>query len=93
MEFATGSHNWIDRISGSLRAPATGFILIDGRTGMCLDVRGVASKDDAAKLYLSVSALDESGNGSVSLRDNRVILRKEDNCLIGVYMDSSQIQS
>ncbi|KAK7204826.1 hypothetical protein BZA70DRAFT_280092, partial [Myxozyma melibiosi] len=89
MEFATSSYNWFDKISATLSTPANGFILIDSKTGMCLDVRGVAQKEDASKLFLAAkeSVLDESGNGAVEYRKSRILLHQEPNCLVGVYLN------
>ncbi|KAK9470512.1 uncharacterized protein V1510DRAFT_422917 [Dipodascopsis tothii] len=65
-----------------------GFILIDTKSGMCLDVRGAAEKDDASRLYtIARDTIGESANGVVEYRDMRILLRRERNCLVGIYTD------
>ncbi|KAK9314199.1 hypothetical protein V1522DRAFT_407873 [Lipomyces starkeyi] len=89
MDYTSSSYSWFDKISSTFNIHANGFILIDSKTGLCLDVRGVAQKEDAARLYIiSKEALDESCNGVVEFRKCRILLRREPNCLIGLYTEA-----
>ncbi|KAK9449239.1 uncharacterized protein V1518DRAFT_417474 [Limtongia smithiae] len=78
---------WLDEISSALKGTASGFILIDDKSGLCLDFRGEARREDAAGLYLaSKTAVDKAtGNGVVQYRGSRVLLRREKNCVLGIY--------
>ncbi|KAK9236761.1 hypothetical protein V1525DRAFT_405866 [Lipomyces kononenkoae] len=89
MEYTSSAYSWFDKISSTFNIRARGFILIDSNTGLCIDVRGVAKKEDAARLYItSKDAIDESGNGVVEFRNSRILLRREPNCLIGLYTEA-----
>ncbi|KAK9246582.1 hypothetical protein V1506DRAFT_534652 [Lipomyces tetrasporus] len=90
MDYTSSSYSWFDKISSTLNLRANGFILIDSKTGLCLDVRGIARKEDAARLFtVSKEALDESGNGVVEFRKSRILLRREHNCVIGLYTEAA----
>ncbi|KAK9460390.1 uncharacterized protein V1516DRAFT_676503, partial [Lipomyces oligophaga] len=88
MEYSSNSYSWFEQISKKFGVSATGYILIDSRSGMCLDARGNAKQEDALRLHAasgSAGILDQSGNGAVMYKNERILLRKEDNCLVGVY--------
>ncbi|KAK9468647.1 hypothetical protein V1512DRAFT_59873 [Lipomyces arxii] len=88
MEFVSAAYGWFDKISSTLNVRATGFILIDNKTGLCLDARGVAQKEDASKIFVaSKEAIDDSGNGAIEFSRCRVLLRREPNCVVGLYTD------
>jgi hypothetical protein len=67
----------------------SGAILIDAKSGLCLGVAGKVKEDDAPQLTVSSwQACDSEGVGVVSLRGGRVILRKGENVLLGVFKDT-----
>lgn len=67
----------------------SGAILVDMRSGLSLGVLGRAREDDAPQLAVaSRAACDAEGVGVVSLHGARVVLRRGDDVLVGVYRDS-----
>jgi len=66
----------------------TGAILIDVKSGLCLGAAGKAREDDAPQLTVaSRQACDGEGVGVVSLRSARVLLRKGETVLVGVFKE------
>jgi hypothetical protein len=66
-----------------------GAILIDEQSGLCLGAAGKAREDDAPQLTVaSRSACDEEGVGVVQLRGARVVLRRGEKVLVGVFKDA-----
>ena len=65
-----------------------GAILIDAASGLCLGAAGKAREDDAPQLTVaSRSACDAEGVGAVTLRGSRVVLRRGDGVLVGVFKE------
>ncbi|KAK9476893.1 hypothetical protein V1514DRAFT_335486 [Lipomyces japonicus] len=80
----------LDKLSNESSVKTNGLILIDGQTGLALDVRGIARQKDAIKLFAISKlsgTLNQDGIGAVEYHDQRIILRQESNCLIGLYTD------
>lgn len=66
----------------------TGAILIDVKSGLCLGVAGKAVEDDAPALVVaSREACDEQGVGVVKVRGARVVLRRGEGVLVGVWKE------
>ncbi|KAI5853866.1 hypothetical protein BZA05DRAFT_444140 [Tricharina praecox] len=72
-----------------MESPAvTGVILCDIKSGLCLGAAGKAKEDDAPQLTVaSRQACDNEGVGVVSLRGSRVVLRRGETALVGVFKD------
>ncbi|KAI5805116.1 hypothetical protein EDC01DRAFT_610201 [Geopyxis carbonaria] len=80
-------HRFLESV---MEAPAvTGAILIDSASGLCLGAAGKAKEDDAPHLSIAAkTACDAQGVGIVKLRECKIVMRRGEGVLVGVFRDA-----
>ena len=70
-----------------MEAPSvSGAILIDAQSGLCYGAAGKAKEEDAAILAIAArDACDSEGVGVVEVRGEKVLLKKGEGVVVGVW--------